>query len=48
MNIKKKINAKDANMVILKQKKENVFIVLQSNMVDQLAENANIKKMQKE
>ncbi len=48
MNIKKKINAKDANKVILKQKKENVFIVLQNDMVDQLAENANIKKMQME
>ena len=45
MNIKKIIHVKDINIVILKQKMENVFIVPQKNMVDLLAENVLIKKM---
>jgi hypothetical protein len=45
MNIKKIINVKCVNKNILKQKKKNVFIVLQKNMVDLLAKNVDMIKI---
>ena len=48
MNINKIINVKHVNMDISKQKKKNVYIVAQNNMVVQLVMNVDMNKMKQE
>ncbi len=48
MNISKIKNVKYVNKVILKPKKKNAFIAVQSNMEDLVVMNMNMKKMNTE